>query len=376
MNVHTKPTAVPVKQISWWRTGVGEEEVSKVVESIRAERISGGVVTAELEAALGETLGVPYVVCTTSGSMALTLALMTLGVGPGDEVIVPNRTFMATAHAALMLGATVRLVDVVPEIPALDVAQVEAAITPRTRAIMPVHLNGRAVDMAALNEIAIRHGIAVVEDTAQAMLSKGSGGWLGTQSDLGCFSLGMTKLLSTGQGGFVVTRDEKLYRHMRRVQNHGVVDTLKDSYEFMGSNFKFNDVLASIGLAQLARGPAKVAHVTEVYETYAAAIEDLDFLEIVPVNIGEGEAPLWTEVVVPSRNARAHLMEFLSARGIESRQFLPDLDLSPYLNNTGRFPNSRKFGNGGMFLPGGPTQPIENVHATIAALREYADLHG
>ena len=376
MNLHSKtPINVPQKQISWWRTGVGEEEVANVVESIRAEHISGGPVTAKLEAAIGETLGVPYVVCTTSGSMALTLALMTIGVGPGDEVIVPNRTFMATAHAALMLGASVRLVDVLPDIPALDVSKVEAAITPATKAIMPVHLNGRAVDMAALNAIAKRHGIAVVEDTAQAMLSEGADGWLGTQSDLGCFSLGMTKLLSTGQGGFVVTRDEALYTRMRRVQNHGVVDTLKDSYEFVGSNFKFNDVLASIGLAQLERGPAKVAHVTKIYETYKAAVDDLDFIDIVPVKIDQGETPLWTEVVCADRAARTQLMAFLAERGIDTRQFLPDLDLSAYLNNTGEFPYSRKFGNGGMFLPGGPAQPLENVHATIDALREYANLH-
>ena len=108
MNVHTKPVSAPGQKSSWWRTGVGEEEIANVVESIRAEHISSGPVTARLEAALAETLGVPYVVCTMSGSMALTLALMTLGVGPGDEVIVPNRTFMATAHAALMLGASVR----------------------------------------------------------------------------------------------------------------------------------------------------------------------------------------------------------------------------------------------------------------------------
>jgi dTDP-4-amino-4,6-dideoxygalactose transaminase len=375
MNVHSKPVSVPEEKISWWRTGVGEEEIANVVESIRAEHISGGPVTDQLEAAIGDTLGVPYVVCTTSGSMALTLALMTLGVGPGDEVIVPNRTFMATAHAALMLSASVRLVDVLPDIPALDVSQVEAAITPATKAIIPVHLNGRAVDMAAVNAIAKRHGIAVVEDTAQAMLSKGPNGWLGTQSDLGCFSLGMTKLLSTGQGGFVVTSNETLYTRMRRVQNHGVVDTLKDSYEFVGSNFKFNDVLASIGLAQLERGPAKVAHVTKIYETYKAAVDELDFVDIVPVKVGQGETPLWTEVVCADRTVRTHLMEFLAERRIDTRQFLPDLDLSAYLNNTGDFSHSRKFGNGGLFLPGGPTQPMKNVHATIDALREYASQH-
>lgn len=205
MNVLAMPHAAEAVQLQnevpWWRTALGPEEIEMVVESIRAEHISGGPVTAQLEQAIGATLGVPYVVCTTSGSMALTLAMMILGVGHGDEVIVPNRTFMATAHAALMLGAKIRLVDVRPDIPAMDTDQLEAAVTPRTKAIVAVHLNGRATDMKAVNEIARRHGVAVVEDAAQAFLSKTRRGWLGAQSDLGCYSLGMTKLVSTGQGG-------------------------------------------------------------------------------------------------------------------------------------------------------------------------------
>ena len=374
-NPSRMPASASTKPIQWWRTEVGEAEVAKVADSIRAERISNGPVTGELEAAIAATLDVPYVVCTTSGSMALTLALLTLGVGPGDEVIVPNRTFMATAHAALVLGAKVRLVDTRADIPALDVAQVEAAITPRTKAILPVHLNGRAVDMPALAKIAKKHGLALVEDTAQAFLSKAPFGWLGAQSDLGCFSLGMTKLISTGQGGFVVTRDEALYRKMRRVQCHGVVDTLTDNYEMLGSNFKFNDVLASLGVIQLQRGPAKIAHVTKVYEKYRLSLDRLHGLEIIPVMVETGEVPLWTEIVVHSgAEERARLMAFLAERGIQTRRFLPDLDRSQYLGNGGDFVNSRRFEAGGMFLPGGPAQPMANVERTIEALHEYAAL--
>ena len=293
MNVHAP--AVPVRPavqaaVSWWRTDVGAGEIAKVVESIRAERISGGPVTAELERAIGSVLGVPYVVCTPSGTMALKLALTTLGIGPGDEVIVPDRTFIATAHAALMLGAKVRLVDVLPDRPVLDVAQIEAHITPRTKAILPVHLNGRAVDMAALNEIARRRGVRVVEDAAQAFLSRGPGGWLGTHSDIGCFSLGMTKLVSTGQGGFCVTRDEDLYRRMRLVQNQGVVDTLSDDYELRGFNCKFNDVLASLGVVQLERRAEKITRVTQVYEAYREFLDRLRILSIIPVMVENGES--------------------------------------------------------------------------------------
>ena len=386
MNVHAVPqvaaevgssAALAQAEVPWWRTECGEPEIAKVVAAMRAERISAGPVVRELEEAIARTLGVPYVICTTSGSMALTMALIALGVGSGDEVIVPNRTFMATAHAALVLGAKVRLVDVRSDIPALDVAQVEAAITPRTKVVMPVHLNGRAVDMPALNALAKRHNLKVVEDAAQAFLSKGSAGFLGTQSDIGCFSLGMTKLVSTGQGGFVVTRDESLYQRLRRVQCHGVVDTLTDTYEMLGSNFKFNDVLASIGVIQLQRGSDKVAHVSTVYRAYRQELDRLQYLEIIPVMVEQGEVPLWTELnVTGGAEERAHLMAFLAARGIHTRRFLPDLHRSPYLDNVcGDFPHSRRYHECGMFLPGGPAQPMDNVYRTIEALHEYPKVH-
>src|SRR3989338_9636586 len=171
--------------MNWWNIEFGDEEADATSLAIRMKNISQGKLTLEFEQKLAEILEVPYVVCTTSGSMALLMAYMALGIKPGDEIIIPNRTFIATAHAAMLLGAKGVLVDARPDLPTMDVSQLEREVTARTRAIMPVHLNGRAVDMTAVNQVAKEYGLLVVEDAAQALFSRNADGFLGTQSDAG-----------------------------------------------------------------------------------------------------------------------------------------------------------------------------------------------
>ena len=362
---------IKISKIPWWRTSFGEEEVSQIRAAILNEHVSQGPVTAEFEARFAEALEVPYAVATTSGSTALLLALMALGIGRDDEVIVPNRTFIATAHAALLLGAKAVPVDVLPDTPTMDVSQIRQKITSRTRAIMPVHLNGRAVEMEQVNEVAEEYGLGVVEDACQALFSRSTAGYLGTQSDMGCFSLGATKLISTGQGGIVVTRSPKMYEQLKLIRNHGVADTFRASYEQMGFNFKFTDILASIGLVQLGRAPQRIEHTTAVYSKYAAAMGEygLPFLQLIPVKVAQGEVPLYVEVLCTKRQ---ELRDFLDPQGISTRPFLPDIDLSPHLNSDGEYPNSRVFSERGLFLPCGPEQPLENIDRVLEVLRVYS----
>ena len=355
-------------KISWWRTSFGEEEVQKLVDSISKEHISQGPVTEQFEAQIAEVLGIPYAVATTSGSVALLMAMMALGIERDDEVIVPNRTFIATAHAALLPGAKVVLVDVRPNIPTVDVSQIRQKITLRTKAIVPVHLNGRAVEMEEIHKIAEEYGLHVIADACQALFSRNSAGFLGTQSDAGCFSLGVTKLISTGQGGVVATRSKETYERLKLIRNHGVVDTFSGVYNQMGCNFKFTDMLASIGIVQLSRVPVRIAHLRVVYAKYAAAIAELPFLKLIPVKVSNGEVPLYVEALCSEREK---LMDFLSSQGIQTRPFLPDLHLSPHLKNAGNFPNSKVFSEQGMFLPSGPEQPLENIDHVIETLRFY-----
>ncbi len=362
-----------IQPISWWRTSFGDEEATLIAQAVGGEHISQGEVTDHFERRLADLLGVPAVVATTSGSMALLMGLLLVGVGPGDEVIVPNRTWIATAHAPLLLGARPVLVDVEPDRPIMDISLVEELITERTKALVPVHLNGRSVDMTALNGIASRHGVAVVEDAAQALGSRNATGPLGTQSAAGCFSLSVAKIISTGQGGFVAAPDEDAAERLRLMRTHGVTDVVHATYGAPGFNFRFNDVLASMGLAQLDRLDGRIQRVTEVHGRYAEGLGGLSSVSILPAHVEKGEVPVYVEALVPRR---AELMKYLEALGIQVRPFYPDLDTADYLADGRDYPNSRRFGSQGVFLPCGPDQSDRAIDRVIEALEDFDEQGG
>ncbi len=355
-------------KISWWRTNFGEEEIQQVADSISHECISQGMVTEKFEKEISQLLDIPYVIATTSGSMAILMALMAAGIGHGDEVIVPNRTWIATAHAALLLGAKVVLVDTESERPIMDVTQIEKHLSTRTKAIIPVHLNGRSVNMREVNTIAEKFGLKVIEDAAQAFCSRNGDGFLGCQSFAGCFSLSVAKIISTGQGGFVVTRDKNTYQKLKLMRTHGVSDVINATYTKMGFNFRFTDIQASIGLAQIKRLSDRIKHVKAVYSMYEEAIREIEFLKLIPVNIINGEIPVYVEVLCSDRKG---LMKFLASHDIQTRPFYPDLNSAEYLSNDEVFPNAKIFGEQGIFLPCGPNQSLENVKRVIEVLKGW-----
>lgn len=355
--------------ICWWRTSIGNAEILKLTEAVSNEHISQGVVTEQLESEIAAALDVPYVVVTTSGSVALLMALMSLGVGRDDEVIVPNRTWIATAHAAMMVGAKVVLVDVRPDIPVMDIAQVKKKITNRTKAIIPVHLNGRAVEMKKIYALAKEHELHVVDDACQALFSRGADDcFLGTRSDAGCFSLGISKLISTGQGGFAVTRNRDTYEQMKLIRNHGVSGIFTETWNRLGFNFKFTDLLASVGLVQLTHVRDRIARLKTIYAKYKAVADELPFLSMVPVKTSGGEVPLYAEVLCAERD---ELREFLKSQKIETRVVPPDLSVSEYIENDGNFSNSKIFSGQGFYLPCGPEQPLENIDRVVEVLKSF-----
>jgi len=356
-----------LKKISWWRTSFGEEEIQRIADSIRGECVSQGKVTAEFEQKLAEFLEVEHVVAVSSGSVALLMALMAVGVQPGDEVIIPNRTWIATAHAVHLLGGKVILVDVEADRPIIDVIQIEKVITPRTKAIMPVHMNGRSADMREIKKIALKHGLSVVEDAAQAIASRNADGYLGTQSDIGCFSLSVAKTIATGQGGFAVTNDNQLAKQMRAIRTHGVENVKDPEFWVMpGFNFRFTDIQASIGIEQLKRLPERVKYLCELYSIYTEGLKDSPF-EQIPVDMKAGEVPVYIEYLVENRST---WIERLESEGVETRPFYPDIDKAKYLSKQKHiFPNSKKYGLKGVYLPSGPSQPKFNLNTCIDKIK-------
>lgn len=354
--------------IKWWRTSFNNGEAEAVAKAIANENISQGPIVAEFERQLAEYLGVPYVVATCSGSMALLMSLWVSGVGPGDEVIVPNRTWIATAHAGLLLGAKVVLVDVEPVRPIIDASSIEKAITSRTKAIIPVHMNGRAADMQAINSLARKYGIAVIEDAAQALGSRNSDGFLGTQSDMGCFSFSVAKIIATGQGGFIATKSEDTYKKLIVMRTHGVGDIVNAEWDKPGFNFRFTDILATIGLVQLRLLEQRIVKVKEIYKLYEQGLKDLPFIKLVPVDTEGGEVPVYIEVICERRE---EFVKFLSERKIQCRPFYPDLNSASYFDSHEQFPSSVKFGKSAIYLPSGPDQPISNIQKVISVILEF-----
>jgi len=357
--------------IRWWRTELGTDEAEAVARSIADRRINRGSVCARLERELAERLGFAHVLLTSSGSAAIALALQACGVGPGDEVIVPAATFIATAHAPRLLGARVRLADVGPDRPLLDPARLEEAITPRTRAVIPVHLGGGICDMPAIRAVARRHGLAVVEDCAQALGGRRDGRSVGTVGRAGAFSMSIAKLITTGEGGFVATDDPDLHDRLHRLHNQGVRVIFDNVYDAPGFNLRFNDLLAAVGIVQVGRLPEKIAAVRRVREFYERELAGLPFLRMLPIDLAGGELPAWSQVLCADRD---RVVGLLAERGIQTRPIYPCLADSPHLDCAGAFPRARFFCSRVLTLPSGPDQRPADLERVVRTLHEIAPL--
>ena len=249
---------------------LGEEEIAEVVDTLRSGWITTGPKARRFEQAFAEFLNEPQIECiaVNSATAGLHLALEALGIGPGDEVITTTHTFTATAEVVRYMGADVKLVDIDPKTMNIALDQIEAAITPRTKAIIPVHYAGLAVDMLTLLDIARRHGLKVVEDAAHALpttLEKELIGTMGSNATV--FSFYANKKMTTGEGGMLVTRDAELAKRARVMRLHGINRDAFDRftakvpswyYEIVAPGFKYNltDIAAALGLHQLKRLPA------------------------------------------------------------------------------------------------------------------------
>jgi perosamine synthetase len=230
---------------------IGEEEIEAAVRVLRSGMVVQGPEVAAFEEEFAELVGGRHCVAVNSGTSALLLALHALEIGPGDEVIVPSFTFAATANAVALVGATPVFADVDPDTFDLDPDSVAAAIGPKTAAIMPVHLYGHPAEMGRINELAVQHSLAVLEDAAQAHGATLHGVQVGSLGDAACFSFYPTKNMHSLEGGMVVTSDEEAARRIRLLRNQGMEQRYAN--EIVGYNVRLTDVAAAIGRVQLRK---------------------------------------------------------------------------------------------------------------------------
>jgi len=365
-----KPHAIAA--IPWWEPRMTGAENVRVDEVLRSAYLNEGDVTTEFEREIARLLGVQHVVATTSGTSALFLALAALNIGHGDEVIVPDVTFIATANAVVLAGATPVLVDVDRQSLAMAPDQVERAITPRTKGLIPVHVSGRAAAMSDLLAIAERHGLAVVEDAAEAFLSIHNGRALGTFGHAGCFSFSPNKTITTGQGGVVVTNDADLHQRLRELKDQGRPTRGtggNDIHRSIGFNFKLTNLQAAVGLAQLDNVRPRLEHQRRIHRTYAAALASVDGIEVLPFQVDDGETPQWSDALADRRD---DLAQFLARHGIGSRAFwYPIHTQVPYRLPDDRFPNSSELMQRAIWLPSSLGLTDEDLGMICDRIREF-----
>lgn len=261
------PVAAPV---------IGGNEKAYVVDCLESTWISStGEYVQRFETGFAEFCGVEHAISCSNGTTALHLALLALGVGPGDEVIVPTLTFVATANAVTYCGARPVFVDAEPETWNIDPRLIEAKVTRRTRGIIAVHLFGHPADMDAILAIARRHGLFVVEDAAQAHGAEYRGRRVGSLGDVATFSFFGNKIITTGEGGMVVTNDEALAGRARRLGSHGMDPDRRYWFPVIGYNYRMTNVAAAIGVAQLERVDWQIGRRLEVARWYRERLRDV-----------------------------------------------------------------------------------------------------
>jgi dTDP-4-amino-4,6-dideoxygalactose transaminase len=369
---------------------IGEEEIAEVVDSLRSGWVGTGPKVHRFETLLSEYLGVEHCRCVSSCTAALTLSLQVLGVEPGDEVLVPAMTFVASANAVEHAGATPVLVESVPGTCLIDFEQAEAAITPRTRAIMPVHLAGRPVDMDRLDTLAKAHGLAVVEDAAHAIGAEWRGRKIGAFGHLAAFSFYVTKNISTIEGGALATNDPDVAAEVERLALHGLSlgawqrfsDKGFRHYEVVRPGFKYNmtDVQASLGLHQLPRLDTWIERRAQLWSRYDEMLAGLPLETPPPAEPHTRHARHLYQVLVESSSplSRDKLLDGLTAHNIGVGVHYRGVHLHPYYRDKyglspRDFPVASSISERTLSLPLGPnvteTDQDDVVQALVELLR-------
>lgn len=302
--------------------------------------------TERLEKALCEQIGVRHCFMTPSGTSAILTALLSVGVGPGDEVIVPDYTMVATGNAVRVLGAIPVLVDVHPSTYTLDVEDVKRRVTPKTKAILHVSLNNRSHALPDLVNVCKERGLFLIEDAAQSLGATLNGHHYGTFGDIGCFSLSSPKIITTGQGGFVVTNNDVLADTIRRIKNFGRRSGGEEVYETFGLNFKFTDLQAVVGLAQLSKLPERISFMRSLYDRYASRLAGLNHIHLLPGG-SDGWIPWFIDIQTDNRD---ELQSFLRQHDVQTRITYPALHTVGSCSD-GDFPNATAISARGLFLP-------------------------
>ena len=346
---------------------IGEQEISNVMECVTTGWISSqGRFIGQFEKAFSEYLGGGHAIAVSNGTVALQLGLTALGVGRGDEVIVPDFTFGASINAIIHAGATPVLVDVDRETWTIDLEELCKAITPRTKAIMPVHIYGQPARIDEIMEIAAANNLFVIEDCAEALGATYKNRRVGLDGECMCFSFFANKVITTGEGGMVVFKDAKLAAKARILRDHGMSPTKRYWHEYPGFNFRMTNMQAAVGVAQLDRMQEFLVKRKTLFQLYDSLLHENEELTLLPKN-SWSENSYWLYTLVlrgHGEGIRDQLIARLGQRGIDARPgFYPMHLMEPYREfGCGTFPVSSYLAANSISLPSSPRLSEGEVH--------------
>ncbi len=319
---------------------------------------SQGPCLGQFEQTFAKFAGVNYALATCNGTVALHLALLALNVQPGDEVLVPTFTYIASANAIRYCGATPVLVDCTDDTWNIDPLALEAAITPRTVGIMPVHLYGQPCDMRAIQKIATEHGLWIVEDAAEAHGATVENEPVGSTGTIGTFSLFGNKIITTGEGGVVTTNDATLAERMSLFRGQGMDPQRRYWFPMVGYNYRMTNLAAALGVSQLAKADTLIAAHRRVYAWYRDYLGNLPMLAWQAQPAGTESVQWLTSIrLIPAENheeLRDALMTKLRADGIDTRPFFYPMHVMPPYHTTSPFPVADRIATSGLNLPSSP----------------------
>lgn len=355
-----------------------ETDAALVAEAVGTGWISSeGKFIREFEESWADYCGVKYGVAVSNGTTALQVALRAIELEPGSEVIMPSFTIISCALAVVEAGCIPVLVDAEPDTWCMDMNQVEAKITSRTRAIMPVHMFGHPVDMRRVSEIAQKHNLIVIEDAAEAHGAEVDGRRSGGLSDLACFSFYANKIVTTGEGGMIVTNNQHYAERCRSLRNLCFLPEQRFLHRELGHNYRMTNVAAAIGVAQTRRVEKHIAHKRWMAERYTAALRGLNQISL-PVERPWAKNVYWMygvvlgdEVPFDARECAKRLQE----RGIGTRPFFWGMHEQPVFHDRGLFlgeyyPVTEKLARRGFYLPSGLRITADEIDRSCDALKD------
>jgi perosamine synthetase len=355
-----------------YRPSLNGREKEYVLDCLDSSWISSkGDYVGKFEQCFARYIGVNYAATVCNGTVALHLALLALGIGPDDEVLVPTLTYIASANAIGYTGATPVFVDSTPDTWQIDMADLEKKISSRTRAIMVVHLYGHPCDMADIRRVADEHDLFIVEDCAEAFGSMYGGRHVGQFGDVGTFSFFGNKTITTGEGGMVVTNNQTLHAKMLHLRGQGLAAHRQYWHDIVGYNYRMTNICAAIGLAQLEQADDFIARKRDIAAQYHKGLESL------PVSF-QTEAKnvkhsYWMfSILVPDTSDRDKLMKHLDLQGIETRPlFYPIHTMPMYSKRYRRNPVAEDISLRGINLPSWPGMSTAQIEQVISTTRSF-----